>query len=254
MIAAAFEQIFSNGHVEPPGCPDTPMQARREVVIGTDDRIRIRQTTGFPFRCIASLRIEAADGTFWSGTGWFASDWLVMTAGHCVYLPENGGWVRAIEVIPGCDGALRPFGAAIATRFSSVAGWVRGAEQAQDYGAIFLPLNAGLGVQGHLGFANLEASQLENLPVTVCGYPSDKPADTLWSHSQRIDQIGARTLGYGVDTAGGQSGAPVWSVVNGQPYVVGIHTTGHARGNGATRIIRPVFDMIMDWKWKAVRE
>ena len=42
-----------------------------EIVIGTDDRIQITDTSSYPWRVHASLRITAADGTLYSGTGWF---------------------------------------------------------------------------------------------------------------------------------------------------------------------------------------
>jgi hypothetical protein len=71
-----------------------------EIVIADDDRIQITDTLSVPFRWICRLSILAANGTRWNATGWFAAPGLVVTAGHCVYLHNQGGWARAIEVQP----------------------------------------------------------------------------------------------------------------------------------------------------------
>ena len=53
-----------------------------------------------------------------------------------------------------------------------------------------------------------------------------------------------------IDTFGGQSGAPVFRLIAGNPIreVVGIHTNGSLRGNSATRITGEVFDNLKAWK------
>ena len=64
-----------------------------------------------------------------------------MTAGHCVYSHSHGGWAQSIEVIPGMNGAVRPYGSAVSTSFRSVTGWT-GSPSGNpefDYGAIILP-------------------------------------------------------------------------------------------------------------------
>jgi V8-like Glu-specific endopeptidase len=66
--------------------------------------------------------------------------------------------------------------------------------------------------------------------------------------SRRIKSVHSRVLVYDIDTAGGQSGAPVWWLKNGSRYAVGIHTNGDLGGNSATRITQPVFDNIKLWK------
>src|SRR5207237_139595 len=116
-----------------------------EVIIGTDDRVQITSTTAFPWRAVCSLRIRAADGTSWLGTGWLASQRVVVTAGHCVYMRKHGGWAKSITVIPGRNGAEAPFGQAVATQFGSVVGWTRDDVREYDYGVILLPEDAPLG-------------------------------------------------------------------------------------------------------------
>jgi glutamyl endopeptidase len=220
-----------------------------EVVIGTDDRIRINNTTSYPWRTICSLRITAQDNSQWIGTGWLVGHRTVITAGHVVYIHSRGGWVKEVEVIPGRNGASFPYGSCKSSNLKSVKGWTESRKRTHDYGAIILPQNCKYGQQlGYFGYGNYSTSTLNNLNVNLSGYPGDKPSGTQWWHARNISRVTARTLVYNIDTAGGQSGSPVWRVVNNKRYAVGIHTNGSSAGNSATRITKPVFDNIQKWK------
>ena len=94
-----------------------------EVVIGPDDRTQVGNTNEFPWRAIASLLITAANGSQWIGTGWFVGPRILMTAGHVVYMADQGGWCSQITVIPGRNGADEPFGRVTTSQFKSVSGW-----------------------------------------------------------------------------------------------------------------------------------
>ncbi|NNF64911.1 MAG: serine protease [Acidimicrobiia bacterium] len=228
--------------------PETA-EAVAEVVIGKDDRVRVNNTTAYPWRAICSLRITARDGSRWIGSGFLVGNRTVITAGHVVYMHSRGGWVRKIEVIPGRNGSSKPFGSCDATAFHSVKGWTQKKKRSHDYAAIILPKNCALGKRvGFFGYANYSFFTLLNMLVNLAGYPGDKPAGTMWWHARRLKWITSRTLVYNIDTAGGQSGAPVWRKKGSQRYAVGIHTNGSSGGNSATRITKPVFNNIKKWK------
>lgn len=225
------------------------VQSTAEVVIGRDDRIQIRNTTAYPWRAICSLLITARDGSRWIGSGWLVGNRTVMTAGHVVYMHKHGGWARNIEVIPGRNGSSRPYKSCVATSFRSVRGWTRKKKRSRDYGAIILPRGCNYGRRlGYFGYANLGFFSLMGLKVNLSGYPGDKPRGTQWWHARRVKFVTPRTLVYNIDSAGGQSGSPVWRLRNGKRHVVGIHTNGSFAGNSATRITKPVFKNIKKWK------
>ena len=211
---------------------------------------KITITTEYPWRAICSLLMTAADGSGWIGTGWLVGPRILVTAGHCVYLQNNGGWARQIEVIPGRLGSERPFGSVMAASFRSVRGWTQNRNRHYDYGAILLPEGRRLGEElGWFGYAARSDDALSNTWVNLSGYPKDKPTGTQWFHAKEVAQVEERVLTYTIDTAGGQSGAPVWiKQADGSRYGVGIHTNGHVTGNSATRISQPVFDNIKAWK------
>lgn len=222
--------------------------AQIEAIIGADDRIRISSTTLTPWRRICALRITFPTGAVYRGTGFFIGARAVATAGHCVYLHNQGGWARKIEVIPGSNGTTFPFGSAGAVSLRSVGGWVTGRKPECDYGCIVLPSGAFGGRNlGSFGFAAFTPAQLLAQDAVLAGFPGDKPFAELWGMTRRIKTVAPTTLVYLIDTMGGQSGAPVYIKRDGQRYVVGIHNYGASTGNSATRVTQSVFERLLAW-------
>lgn len=228
-----------------------------EVIIGTDDRTRIRNTTGIPWRRICHLTIRARNGAQYVGTGFLIGKRTVLTAGHCVFIHSAGGWPAYIDVSPGRNGGSRPFGTVRGLQFRSVTGWVNSKSRDHDYGAIILPANTPLNIQslGGFGFGYWPDSMLQNRMVNLSGYPGDggksgpdRETGSQWWMARQIKSVAARSFAYDIDTVGGQSGSPVWTLHNGQRIAVGIHTNGFIGGNSATRITQPVFNNLRTWR------
>jgi len=218
-----------------------------EVVIGADDRTRINPTTGYPWRAICSLLIRTKTGKNYIGTGWMVGPGTVITAGHCIYIHNEGGWAQHVDVIPGRNGTLRPYGTIRSSNFRSVTGWTNDRNRNNDYGAIILNTKIGNTV-GYFGYAYKSDSFIKAQTLNLSGYPGDKGGDTQWHHARKAKSVSTRVITYDIDTAGGQSGSPVWYMENGNRYAIGIHTNGHSSGNSATRIVKAVFDNIKNWK------
>jgi glutamyl endopeptidase len=222
-----------------------------ETVQGRDDRTRVSRTDVYPWCCICALMITAADGSRWVGTAWLAGARTLITAGHCVFMHAHGGWVQSIEIIPGCDGDVRPFGSYIVetSDLRTVRGWAEREDFLLDIGGIILPASLMLGTQlGFFGYGDPGQDALEKLNVTVAGYPMDRqPPFTQWRDTWRPTLVTTARLIYEIDTGGGQSGAPVWFVKNGQRSTVGIHTSGAQGANSAVRIAGNVFRAIDGW-------
>ena len=243
-----LDAYYGSFDEQPPGKTEEDELAD-EVVIGTDDRRRITNTGSYPWSATVSLRIATRTGKTYIGTGWFIGPRTIMTAGHCVYLHNEGGWARSITVMPGRNGSSMPFGAHVATHLRSVTGWTAGRQRNSDYGCIILPENNRLGLRtGTFGFAYMGDSALQSKYLNLTGYPGDKPAGTQWYHSRRTKRVTSRTIVYDIDTAGGQSGSAVYHIKDGKRYAVGVHTSGHRSGNSATRITKGVFNLMKSWK------
>ena len=228
-----------------------------ETIIGTDDRVKVTNNQAYPWRCICSLLITAQSGTQYIGTGWLVAPRVVLTAGHCVYMADEGGWATQIEVMPGRNGADRPYGTAICRDLRSVTGWTQDNDSDCDYGAILLPADKRYGDQlGWFGYAVRDDDYLRQVTLNLSGYPGDggRTAEdgTQWFMSRAVKDVMARQISYEIDTYGGQSGSPVWEMTsNGNRYGVGIHTYGTSVSNGATRIVSEVFQNIVGWAGEA---
>lgn len=228
-----------------------------ETVIGTDDRQRVPDASGEPWRRICQLDLIGPRGIF-KGTGWLAGPATVVTAGHCVhYAPFFGGWADRIVVAAGRTGDSLPFGAIEAEHFSTLNVWRDGQAADYDLAAIHLsePLGDRTGLFPMREFADVE---LIGRMVNVSGYPTDKElARTQYHHANGILAVTARRLFYEIDTVSGQSGAPVWIQDSQQatPVCIGIHAYGipgtpidlHITANSAPRFDAAVLAILHGW-------
>lgn len=222
---------------------------RLEIVFDNDDREQVKNVLDIPWRKIAALRINARDGRTYVGTGWFINRRVVVTAGHCVYLHDAGGWPNEIEVIPALDGENRPFGSHITSVFKSNNGWVNDRNSDFDYGVIILNELVDARV-GAFSFAAPNDEVLNATIANVSGYPFDRDrAVHQFYHARKINRSSSRRLYYEIDTYGGQSGCPVWmNLGENERVAVGIHTTGSTASNFATRITEELFNNLKNWK------
>lgn len=222
-----------------------PMVA--EAIFGKDDREQVTDTSALPYHWLCALVITAGNGTRWFGTGWLAGPRVVVTAGHCVFMPTQGGWVREVMVLPGRNGVIAAPRIS-SSQLHSVEGWVVQGLPEHDYGAIILPNDALAPDWGYFGYGAIDDRELLESMVNIAGYPIDKEQGTVWAQVNNLLSVSSSLLVYENDTFGGMSGCPVvrW---DGSDYLaVGIHNYGDLTGNRATRISKQVFDNINFWK------
>lgn len=229
--------------------------AANEDVIGVDNRTRVPDTKLYPWRVMCSLLITAADNSPWVGTAWFISPRTLITAGHCVHIKGSdvaarNGWVKSVQVMPGRDGNLLPFGSVTSTVFRSVDGWINQGDRSFDYGAIILPTPLGDSV-GWLGLGVYTDDDLRTSIGNISGYPNDKKdaeKGTQWYHGQRVADLDSRQVFYEIDTFGGQSGSPVYRAIGQQRFAFAVHAYGGTKSNSGTRITPEVFNNMVSWK------
>lgn len=219
-----------------------------EVVIGPDDRSRVSNPSAWPWRVHGHMRMRFPNGQTYIGSGTMVNRHHVLTAGHCVFSRNDGGWATSVTFEAARNDASIPFGTVSATKLLSVKGWTE--NNLTDWDMGMLVLGADLGSKtGWFGVISGPDSILSRYRVNVSGYPGDKGGQQQWTHADVIKSVAAERFYYDIDTMGGQSGSGVWSTWTGQQgeKVCGIHTTGASSGNGATRISKAKFDRIVDW-------
>lgn len=220
-----------------------------EVVIADDDREAVKNVLENPWKKIAALRITAQSGEVYAGTAWFISKTVLATAGHCVFLHDDGGWPQQIEVIPALDGTTRFFKSFTAKKFESSDGWVKQRNSDYDYGVIILEEEADERI-GWFSFGAANDEVIRNTIANISGYPVDRDRGTKqYYHARKISRASFRRLVYDIDTYGGQSGSPVWMNFGENDRVaVGIHTNGNSNSNYGTRITDEVAKNLRNWK------
>jgi len=222
-----------------------------EAVIGNDDRVKVAKSllSGNPWRQICSLRIRSQSNQVYVGTGWFIGPKTLATAGHCVFLKNDGGWAKSIDVVPARFGNSKPFGKMTATRFSAVDGWTKDSSRDFDYGVIHLESGTVGDKIGNFEVRSFADPLFKNMSLKVSGYPADREqAQFQYFHERPVQQVSPTRLFYDIDTFGGQSGSPIWQDTKENGLVaVGIHTTGGISSNSGTRINDDVIDNLISW-------
>ncbi len=224
------------------------------AVIGNDNRERVSNYQAAPFSAIAYIKTTYPNGETYDGTATMISSNAALTAAHCLYNSERGGWATEITVSPAVNGSTRgtlnyPYGSAMATEIAiSIPRFENSRPEASwDWGVIRLNSNIG-NDSGFLGFQCIEPS-LEATPIMISGYPG--PLNRYWEtrdqfyhvfritsdiSSQKIASNGTvydcRLLTYKLDTEKGQSGSAILYDNNGTYQIIGVHSAAQPIDDG----------------------
>lgn len=203
------------------------------IVGPRDNRVHEIHTTRYPYRTICYLARDFGGGKWLGATGVLITPQLVLTAGHCLFSHLRGRPPERIAVIPGrADRDSMPMGSFMADTFFVPSRYLgrHPSFAVYDYGIIrlkrpvetlrrFMPVRA-------LSDSEIQR-QIKQRPITIAGYPADRPIGTLWRHSEHLAKFTPWRLFYTVDTCPGHSGSPIYYFPQaGYPEIIGVHTSG----------------------------
>jgi V8-like Glu-specific endopeptidase len=218
-------------------------------VFGSDEREQRHDTTGWPWRAQCKLFMLFPNGKRYVGSGTLIGRKYVISAGHCVFREQDGGWAEDVRVIPGLHDTFQPYGAATSLRLRSFTGWTDFADYDHDLALITLDRNLG-DATGWVGYACYDA--IDGVTGNIAGYPGDLTDGLgLWYSYGPIQSSTTYRAYYWIDTSAGQSGASTYKIVNGSRFVFAVHCGPSSIGghdlNRATRLTPSKFDSIARW-------
>jgi len=232
------------------GLPDQDV-VRSSYIFPPDDRERVVSPSSFPWRTICKLYITAQDGSRYIASGFMVDNFHVLTCGHCVYLHDDGGWASEIKVVPGMAEDIEPFGHAYSTYMRCPTGWTSSRMVEHDWAVLTLDRSIGI-FTGWMGRQTAESSSsIYTGTVNSAGYPGDLDSgEFLYFVADSGDRADEYNHWYWIDTAGGQSGSPVWRYDGINHYVLTIHAHSYMFGsdtNFGTRLNSVKYDQLNTW-------
>jgi len=179
----------------------------------TPSRVPIVSTQQ-PFRGVYLMTITYSNGASYRCTGWAVDEFHAITAGHCMWDSDAGGFPTKVTLFPS-DGGRAAYGYATATsmwvenRFSQLT-W----PDCVPYDFAYMRLNWRIGYR--TGWLQLSSAlPAPNTRLDVLGYPSEPPAYTgninLIATTAHMNGVAAPTLfDITSELYGGNSGGPVY--------------------------------------------
>ncbi|MCX2726967.1 trypsin-like serine protease [Thermomicrobium sp. 4228-Ro] len=210
-------------------------------VFPPDERERVTPTLSLPASAIALLVGRFPDGTVYSCSGTLIAPSVVLTAAHCLYSAEFGGWFDRLLVVPGADrtleGMVSPFGVTEAVDGTVPRGWIaRDGDARFDFGLASLDRPVG-NQSGTLPLVLLDDQLIQdsNFSYVAAGYPGDKPFGTQWRAPGRgVRMVTPEVLGLQADLVIGMSGGPL--LVTEDAGIFGIASAESPFSNFARRV------------------
>ena len=225
-------------------------------IITPNENTKITDADELPYSAICYVEITFPNREDpYSATAFMISDNVAMTAGHCLYNENYGGWATEVKVYPGKSGYgffNNPFGTATATEIVvSTQHYETNSQYVDNYDWGFINLGSDdIGNDsGYLGF-RYKTGGMNGMSIKVSGYPNPDENDIQYYQYQdsgTINYVADYVMNHTASTEEGQSGAPVfyWDSSEQEWIVIGINVAY----SGADNVCVGFYDTLYSFAW-----
>ena len=212
-----------------------------------NNKLLVTPTQSPPYSGICYIKSTFPDGTIVSGSGFLASDSLVITTDCLLYCKLNGGRPIEISVSPGKDGDKLPNGEILVN----------------DERCILLPSDTtgygGILVSGKLSncfkWKTAVLVDVQNAcTLSTAGYSTYDAGSTMYMTGIQVERYTAEKFYYKYTSVQRECGAPVWAILDepGVFHVLGVQDmSSHQLYSSATRFTQESLDEIDKWNLAA---
>ena len=228
--------------------PETPLAGAEDPtlggnIIGTDDRVTVRDTYQYPYSTIAFMKVTASCGDDWECTGFMVRPSILLTAAHCLVCTDHHTTASSIELYFGhqSDGSYAYgywgptnywYGSSFPDGYTSDAmGW--------DFGIVHLQENVGEQT-GWLGMQVTADSAFDNGSYQVAGYRDG----VLKYDTDTTDVRNDRLIWTYADAVSGNSGGPIFKGDTASAIYIASNNSGTK--NVGCRITQDVFEKVFE--------
>lgn len=212
------------------------------MVIGQDSRVKVTNTTAWPYRALVYVRAYFAKlpGAYLQGTGTLIGAETVLTAAHVVYSPLYGGYSSKVEVVPAYNRGAAPYGTAVGNKLDLLPGYTSSLSNASDMAVVKLSSAIGKKTGWLKSASGIKVGQT----LTLSGYSADL-GGALGTSSGVMLSVSPLVL-YTIDSTSGSSGSPLYNAAD---QVQAVH--GFSEGttlNGGAPITSSINNTLIQWR------
>ncbi|TFG02924.1 MAG: trypsin-like serine protease [Promethearchaeota archaeon] len=241
-----------NRNIDEKSGKDNVKELKLNEIIGEDDRVKVEDTTIYPYQTICKLYGINSTGVFARGTAFIIDNFQALTAAHCVYNDDEYCFDE-YYVVPGAYSTNfqeYPYGIAYVTNIRMEQEWID--HQYKEYDWAYLTLDRSIGaITGWMGIQTAaRENDIYSEKLYTAGYPSDLEGGVNMYHTSDKGLYATEKLHYyELDIYKGQSGSPVWRYdsIDDANYVLTVNAYSSETYNFGTRIKSSRFDSILNW-------
>lgn len=230
-------------------------------IIGEENRVKVPDTTQYPYKTICLLIINYPKEIGCMGTGVLIGKKTLLTVAHNLYNKDKGGYATSIAVYPATYGTTDPYGSTAISNFYVSSAYRNATDEdksgllddwaiAELYDEIGSKVGAVMGVSYSEDYSFLVD---EHMMVTISGYPKDGIESSgtgfkeyyMYTDRDYVVYVDGGNFLCNADGESGQSGSPVYE--NPQ-YCIGVFMGGHKKTtNICAAITKERFAIIVAW-------